>query len=185
MEKEMDTYKQQLLTGLADYFDQSELQEGSVFVLGCSTSEIIGERIGSHSTLAVGEMIVSTLLQKLKERKLFLAVQGCEHINRALVVERQVAERFGFEIVTVVPSLQAGGAAATAAYHLLEDPVVVEKIVATGGIDIGDTFIGMHVKHVQIPVRTTIKEIGAAHTTYVRSRPKLIGGPRAVYEEPA
>lgn len=182
MEMEIRTYKQQLITGLTSYFQQSELREGSVFVLGCSTSEIVGERIGSHSTLAVGELVVAELLEMLNNRALFLAVQGCEHINRALVIEREAAVAYGFEIVTVVPSLQAGGAAATAAYRLFRDPVVVEHIVAAGGIDIGDTSIGMHVKHVQIPVRTTVKEIGAAHTTYLKSRPKLIGGPRAVYE---
>lgn len=182
MEEEISTYKQQLVRGLTEYFEQSKLREGSVFVLGCSTSEIIGERIGSHSTLVVGELVVDTLRKMLNDKQLFLAVQGCEHINRALVIEREAAERFGFEIVTVVPSLQAGGAAATAAYRSFADPVVVEHIVAAGGIDIGDTSIGMHVKHVQIPVRTSVKEMGAAHTTYLKSRPKLIGGPRAVYE---
>lgn len=179
--EEISTYRQQLVTALTDYFEQNRLQEGAVFVLGCSTSEIIGQRIGSHSTLSVGEMVIKTLQELLSEKKLFLAVQGCEHINRSLVIEREAAERFGFETVTVIPSLQAGGAAATAAYRAFSDPVVVEHIVAAGGIDIGDTSIGMHVKHVQIPVRTSIKEIGAAHTTFLTSRPKLIGGPRAIY----
>ncbi|WP_086347485.1 TIGR01440 family protein [Candidatus Enterococcus clewellii] len=180
--EEINTYREQLKTGLNEYFTENHLSKGSLFVLGCSTSEIIGERIGSHSTLSVGVMVIDTLLEVLRGKEVFLAVQGCEHINRALVIEREVAEHFGFELVTVVPSLQAGGAAATAAYRSFSDPVVVEHITAVGGIDIGDTSIGMHVKHVQIPVRTSVKQIGAAHTTYLSSRPKLIGGPRAVYE---
>ncbi|MBL1228587.1 TIGR01440 family protein [Enterococcus sp. BWB1-3] len=181
MEKELYTYQRQLETGMNEYFAQYPMEEGKIFVLGCSTSEILGERIGKHSTLAVGQVVVETLKSILTERGLNLAVQGCEHINRALVVEKAVAEKFDFEIVTVIPSLQAGGAATAAAYHSFEKPVIVEKVVSNGGIDIGDTFIGMHVKHVQIPVRTSVKEIGKAHTTYLASRPKLIGGPRAVY----
>ena len=182
MEMELATYEVQLKTGLDEYFAQYPMVSGQLFVLGCSTSEVIGEQIGKHSTLAVGQLIVKTLKQMLDEQRVFLAVQGCEHINRALVMERQAAEQMGCEIVTVLPSLHAGGAASVAAYRLCKDPVVVEHIVAQGGMDIGDTSIGMHVKHVQIPVRTSIKEIGQAHTTYLASRPKLIGGARAVYE---
>lgn len=181
MEKELCTYQKQLETGMNEYFAQYTMEEGKIFVLGCSTSEILGERIGQHSTLAVGQVIVETLKSILTEQGLSLAVQGCEHINRALVVEKAAAERWGFDAVTVIPSLQAGGAATVAAYHSFEEPVIVEKIVSSGGIDIGDTFIGMHVKHVQIPIRTSVKKIGKAHTTYLASRPKLIGGPRAVY----
>lgn len=108
-------------------------------------------------------------------------MQGCEHINRSLVVEREAAERYDLEIVTVKPALHAGGACAVAAYDRAEDPVMVEHITAKAGMDIGDTFIGQHIKHVQIPVRLDIDQIGAAHATFVRSRPKLIGGPRAIY----
>lgn len=111
-----------------------------------------------------------------------LAVQGCEHINRALAVEREVAQAHGWEIVKVVPALHAGGAAQIAAFEQLKDPVEIEHITAQAGMDIGDTAIGMHVKFVQVPVRTKIAAIGAAHTTYLRSRPKLIGGQRAQYE---
>ncbi|MGC6769741.1 TIGR01440 family protein [Enterococcus sp. LJL128] len=167
---------------MKEYFAQFSLSEGDVFVLGCSSSEVIGEQIGKHSTLEIGEAIVQTLLEVLRDKGVFLAVQGCEHINRSLVLEQAAAKRLGLEIVSVVPSMAAGGAAATAAYRLFESPVMVEKITAVGGIDIGDTFIGMHVRHVQIPIRTSVKEIGAAHTTYLASRPKLIGGPRASYE---
>ena len=110
-------------------------------------------------------------------------MQGCEHINRALVIEQAAAEKYGFEIVTVKPALHAGGACSVAAYERFDDPVMVEHVVAKAGIDIGDTFIGQHIKHVQIPVRVGITEIGGAHVTCVRSRPKLIGGPRAQYPD--
>ena len=118
----------------------------------------------------------------MKPRKLYLAVQGCEHLNRALVVERKIAEEKNFEIVTVFPSEHAGGSCQIAAFEQMDDPVEVEHVIAQAGMDIGDTSIGMHVKFVQIPVRTSVKEIGFAHATYLRSRPKLIGGERAKYK---
>jgi len=111
-----------------------------------------------------------------------LAVQGCEHINRSLVVERQVAIDKNLEIVSVVPALHAGGAASIAAFKQFTDPVEVEHVVAQAGIDFGDTFIGMHVKFVQVPVRPSITELGSAHVTALRSRPKYVGGPRANYD---
>jgi len=108
-------------------------------------------------------------------------VQGCEHLNRALVVERRIAEKKNWEIVSVLPSLHAGGACSVAAFKYFEDPVEVESVIGQAGIDIGDTSIGMHIKHVQVPVRPTKKELGHAHVTALRSRPKYIGGPRAAY----
>lgn len=179
---ELERYQQQLTQALEEYFEQVTLEKNDLFVLGCSSSEVSGGIIGKNSNFDIGKMIVSTIKNKLTEKGLHLAVQGCEHINRALVIEREVAKHHSFEIVSVVPALHAGGAASVAAFQLFDDPVVVEKITAQGGIDIGDTSIGMHIQHVQVPVRTTVKEIGGAHTTYLRSRPKLIGGTRAKYE---
>ena len=156
---------------------------GALCVIGCSTSEIAGERIGSASNADVARAVMDGLLPVLKAAGVCVAVQGCEHINRALVIERAAAEKYGFEIVTVKPALHAGGACSVAAYERFDDPVMVEHVVAKAGIDIGDTFIGQHIKHVQIPVRVGITEIGGAHVTCVRSRPKLIGGPRAQYPD--
>lgn len=174
--------KKQLTVGLNEYLDKTELDSGSLFVLGLSTSEVQGDLIGSHSDIDVGRTIVNTVGSILEPLGIDLAVQGCQHINRALVVERRVAKELGFEIVTVFPQIHAGGAGQIAAFERFNDPVEVEHIVAAGGMDIGDTEIAMHVKFVQIPVRTSIKEIGKAHTTYLSSRPKLIGGARAKYE---
>ena len=166
---------------LEDVLAQAHLEAGDLFVLGCSTSEVVGGVIGKNSSQEVGEWIVDTLKTELDRRHISLAVQGCEHLNRALVVERQVAKEHHLEIVSVVPSLHAGGACSVAAFKFFEDPVEVEALTAKAGIDIGDTSIGMHVKHVQVPVRPSIRTLGSAHVTALRSRPKYIGGPRASY----
>lgn len=158
------------------------LTSGDLFVLGCSTSEVMGGQIGKNSSAEVGEWIVSAVLSIVKPKGIFLAVQGCEHLNRALVVERAIADVHHFEEVAVVPQLHAGGACSVAAFHQFDQPIEVEHICAKAGIDIGDTAIGMHVKHVQVPFRPSIKELGGAHVTALTSRPKYIGGPRAHYE---
>ena len=183
MQVELQTIKEQVTLVANRLLEVANLREGDVFVLGCSSSEICGGQIGKASSAEVGQTVIEALLPILKEKGLYLAVQGCEHINRALVIERAAAEKYGFEIVTVKPALHAGGACSVAAYERFDDPVMVEHVVVKAGIDIGDTFIGQHIKHVQIPVRVGITEIGGAHVTCVRSRPKLIGGPRAQYPD--
>lgn len=180
MEKE--TLQKDLTVIVNDVLEQANLKKGDIFVLGCSTSEVVGGHIGKNSSAEVGSWIIETLKQILDEKGIYLAVQGCEHLNRALVVERELADKKGWEIVSVVPALHAGGACSVAAFEQFADPVEVEHIVAQAGVDIGDTSIGMHVKHVQVPVRPSLKELGSAHVTALRSRPKYIGGPRAQYE---
>ena len=160
---------------------QANLKAGSILVVGCSSSEIVGEAIGQASNAEVGKVVIENLKQITDTHQIFLAVQCCEHLNRALVIEEEVAQKFGFEIVSVIPVLKAGGACATAAYNMFTKPVVVEQIVAQAGIDIGDTNIGMHVARVQVPVRLEIKNIGHAHVSALRCRPKFIGGERAIY----
>ena len=168
---------------LLDVLDKAALVEGDIFVLGLSSSEVVGGHIGQSSSLEVGQVIVKTILDILEEKGIFLAVQGCEHLNRALVVERALADKKDLEIVNVLPTLHAGGSGQLAAFQYMKDPVEVEFIVAQAGLDIGDTAIGMHIKHVQIPIRPILKELGAAHVTALASRPKLIGGARAAYLE--
>lgn len=181
MEIQMEEIKKLVAQAANGLLETAGLEAGDILVLGCSSSEICGGKIGKASNEAVGEAVIGTLLSILRPQGIYLAVQGCEHINRALVIEKEAALRYGFEIVTVVPALHAGGACAMTAYRMAQAPVVIEHVTAQAGIDIGDTFIGMHVKHVQIPVRLPVKEIGNAHVTYLRSRPKLIGGERAQY----
>ncbi|HEA4503487.1 TPA: TIGR01440 family protein [Enterococcus faecium] len=177
-EKELND---QLTEIVNDILAEAHLKKGDLFVLGCSTSEVVGGHIGKNSSAEVGQWIIRTLKELLDPKEIALAVQGCEHLNRALVVERTVAEAKNFEIVSVVPALHAGGACSVAAFDQFNDPVEVEHVVGQAGIDIGDTSIGMHIKHVQVPVRPRLKTLGQAHVTALRSRPKYIGGPRANY----
>ena len=159
--------------------DMARLRPGEILIVGCSTSEIRGERIGTASSREVAEAVYAGLGPVVEEHAIFLAVQCCEHLNRALVVERACAERYGLEIVSVLPHLKAGGALATLAMELTADAVVVEIIAAHAGIDIGDTFIGMHLRRVAVPVRSDIRSIGQARLTMARTRPRYIGGERA------
>lgn len=179
----LENWQQDLSNLLADFSAQAGLDKEDVVVIGCSTSEVIGEKIGTAGSEDVAKMIFQTLSDLKNTTGAHFAFQCCEHLNRALVIEKEVAKAKGFEEVTVIPVRQAGGAMATFAYQNMENPVVVEFIKADAGIDIGDTFIGMHLKHVAVPLRSKIKQVGAAHVTMAKTRPKLIGGTRAVYED--
>lgn len=178
---DLELLRSQACEALQGLLDVAHLKPGNIVVVGCSTSEVIGQKIGSASNLEVARAIMDGLLPLIEENGLFLAVQCCEHLNRALVVEEACAERYGLEIVSVIPHPKAGGALATVAMERFTRPVVVEAISAHAGLDIGDTFIGMHLKRVAVPVRLPIKSIGEAHLTLARTRPKLIGGERAKY----
>ncbi len=157
------------------------MKRGSILVVGCSSSEVAGGRIGKDSSEEIGQIIFQTAKRITDEMGVFLACQCCEHLNRALVVENACAEKYGYEPVCVVPWLHGGGSFATAAYHHFTEPVVVEHIKASAGIDIGDTLIGMHLKDVAVPVHFSQQKIGDAHVVAAYSRPKLIGGERAHY----
>ncbi len=156
---------------------------GDLFILGCSSSEIVGLEIGKGSSQEAGQAVIQTLLPLLARHGFHLAVQGCEHINRSLVVEREIMLRDGLEEVNVLPALHAGGAAAVAAYQLMKDPVMVEFAQGSLGMDIGDTEIGMHIRFVQRPVRLEVTHIGQARLTSLMYRPKLIGGERALHQK--
>ncbi|GAA0320041.1 TIGR01440 family protein [Bacillus carboniphilus] len=166
---------------LQEFESQVSLNQKKILVIGCSTSEIAGERIGTAGTDQVAEMIFQELKELQGRTGVHLSFQCCEHLNRALVVEEATAEKYGLEPVTVIPVRKAGGAMATFAYKHFQKPVVVESLQAHAGIDIGDTFIGMHLKAVAVPIRVSKKEVGHAHVTLASTRPKLIGGERAVY----
>jgi uncharacterized protein (TIGR01440 family) len=183
MKPEIEIWRSQLQHILKDFKEQANLSKGKVIIIGCSTSEVIGERIGTAGSEEVAELIFGELTSLVSETGAELAFQGCEHINRALVVERETAIRLSLDEVTVIPVRTAGGAMAAYAFHHFNDPVMVECIKADAGIDIGDTFIGMHLKHVAVPLRTKEKSLGRAHVTMAKTRPKLIGGARAVYND--
>ncbi|KZZ83830.1 MULTISPECIES: TIGR01440 family protein [Bacillaceae] len=180
---EVEVWRSELQTILKDLENQVTFEKNSLFVIGCSTSEVIGEKIGTAGTFDAAAMIFEELSHFSKKHGISLAFQCCEHLNRALVVEKTAAETHGLEPVTVIPVRKAGGAMATHAYKSMTNPLVVEHIKAAAGLDIGDTFIGMHLKHVAVPIRSSLNKIGHAHVTMAKTRPKLIGGVRAVYEE--
>ncbi|WP_283679894.1 TIGR01440 family protein [Lentilactobacillus sp. Marseille-Q4993] len=179
---DINQVKNDLNEVLDEYFEKVDFPKNGLFVVGCSTSEIRGEWKGTSSSLEVGAAVYETIANRVTEHNGHIAIQGCEHINRSLLMEREVAESHGFEEVAVVPAIHAGGGTQVAAYQRMNDPVEVEHITAFGGIDIGGTEIGMHVKFVQIPVRLTHRTAGSANVVCLKSRPKLVGGTRAQYE---
>ena len=152
-----------------------------LLVVGCSTSEIYGGVIGHASQPNLGEDVAGAILETAKRLGFDVAFQCCEHLNRALVMEEKAAEKYGYEIVSAVPHPKAGGSCASAAYRMMESPVLVEAVSADAGLDIGQTLIGMHLKRVAVPVRLSMDKIGSALLTAARTRPALIGGERAKY----
>lgn len=175
--------KKEAAEAFEELLSQSHFRKGSLIVIGGSSSEIRGGRIGKDSSYEVGTAVVETLMEIAEKNGLRLAFQCCEHLNRALIVERETAEKYGYEEVTVVPWLHGGGSFATNAYYHFGDPVAVEEIKADGGLDIGLTLIGMHLKRVAVPVHLTHNRVGEAIVTGARTRPPLIGGERARYKK--
>ena len=174
--------KEQARTAVAELVEAAKLKEGDIFVIGCSSSEVVGVRIGKGSDINAAEAVYEGVMSVLEPKGIFLAAQCCEHLNRAVIVERE-ALLPGAEIVNVVPQPHAGGSFAVTAYKNAKCPVAVEEIKADAGMDIGGTLIGMQLKKVAVPVRLSIKQIGEAPLICARTRPKFIGGSRAVYDD--
>ena len=177
----LDTILEQLRACAEELIAVSKVKPGKIFVLGCSTSEVLGSKIGTGGSSQVAVAMFKALKAVTDAHGLHLAVQCCEHLNRSLVVEAETAERFNLTEVTVRPMPHAGGAMGTAAYENFADPVVVEDVVAQLGLDVGQTLIGMHLQRVAVPVRLQYKQIGEAVLTAARTRPPLVGGERAKY----
>lgn len=180
MYEEITNQARQALTEL---LRQANLAPGALLVVGCSSSEMVGVRIGKGSSLEAAQAAFAGIYPLLQEHGIHLAVQCCEHLNRALILERAVAESRGYEIVNAVPQVHAGGSFAVTAWNAFSDPVAVESIRAEAGMDIGGPLIGMHLRPVAVPVRTGVDHIGQAIVLCARTRPKYIGGPRAAYQE--
>ena len=170
-------------TVVTELLEQAKLKPGALLVIGCSSSEMVGQRIGKGSSMEAAQAAFKGIYPVLQEQGIHLAVQCCEHLNRSLIMERAVAEARGYEIVNVMPQPHAGGSFAVTAWNTFSDPVAVETIVADAGIDIGSTLIGMHLRRVAVPVRTSVKYIGEAVVVCARTRAKYVGGPRAIYQE--
>ena len=180
---EMEKITERVDQALAELIAAGSLHPGAIIVLGVSTSEVAGRHIGTSGSMEIASAIYEGVRRAREKVAFYPAFQCCEHLNRALVIEQELLLRHtDFEPVSVIPVRKAGGAMATYAYRHLSNPVVVETVRAHAGIDIGATLIGMHLRVVAVPVRPTIKRIGAASLHMAYSRPKLIGGPRAVYD---
>lgn len=173
---------EQAKTAVTELVETAGLSAGNLFVIGCSSSEIAGHRIGTDSSVEIGQTVFQAIYPVLKAKGIYLAAQCCEHLNRAIILEKEAARKYGLEIVNAVPQPKAGGSFATAAYRGLEHPVAVEEIAAQAGIDIGGTLIGMHLARVAVPVRLSVNKIGDAPILCARTRPKFIGGERAHYD---
>ena len=173
--------KESLKTAARELIEAAGLKRGNIVAVGCSTSEVIGEKIGTSSVKELGEEIYKSLAAEFGKDGIYIAAQCCEHLNRAIIIEREAAPRA--YVCNAVPQPKAGGSFATAAYANMKDPIAVESIVADAGMDIGDTLIGMHVRPVVVPCRIATKKIGEAHLVCARSRAKFIGGERAHYDD--
>lgn len=173
----------QAKNAVEELLDVANLRSGALFVVGCSSSELVGEHIGKGSSMDAAKAVFDGIYPVLKERGIYLAAQCCEHLNRALILETEAAEKFGYDIVNIRPWAHAGGSFATTVWESLDNPAAVEHIRAAAGMDIGDTLIGMHLKDVAVPVRLSIKRIGEANLVCARTRPRFIGGERARYNE--
>ena len=162
----LEELTEQAKLAVEQVLDAAKLERGGLFVVGCSSSEVCGSKIGTNSSLETAQAVLAGIYPVLKERGIYLAAQCCEHLNRAIIIEREAAQKFGYEEVNVVPQ-----------------PVAVEEVHADAGMDIGGTLIGMHLKRVAVPVRIAVKQIGEANLLCARTRPKFIGGVRAHYDE--
>ena len=182
MENNLNEIQLQARTAVTELLETARLHKGDILVIGCSSSEIMGGQIGHASSLDAAKAVFAGMDPVLKENGIYLAAQCCEHLNRALILERECAEKYGYEIVNVHPQPKAGGSFATTAWDHFEQPVAVEHVKAHAGMDIGATLIGMHLKDVAVPVRLSIDHIGQAILICARTRAKFIGGSRAVYD---
>ena len=182
----LQTITQNAETAVRELIEAAHLTAGQLLVIGCSSSEMVGERIGKNSSMEAAVALYEAIAPILAEHGILLSAQCCEHLNRALVVERTTAEKFGYEPVWVKPQPKAGGSFATIVWERMTDPVAVERIQAHAGMDVGATLIGMHLRRVAVPVRLSVSRIGEAPLVCARTRPAYIGGPRAQYqtEEP-
>ena len=182
---DLSLIREQSAQAAREIIEAAHLREGDLFVVGCSSSEVQGDRIGTHTSVDVAGALYEGIAGVLDEKGIRLAAQCCEHLNRALVVDRDTMEKYGFEQVNAIPQPNhAGGAFATVTYEKRPDPVLVESINARAkaGIDIGGTLIGMHIRPVAVPLRISLRKIGDAHIVCARYRPKYVGGQRAIYD---
>lgn len=179
---DLEKYENEAYEAASELIEKAKPKAGAIFVVGCSTSAILGSNPGTSSAPEVGRAAMAGVRRACLERSLYLAAQCCEHLNRAVVLEREAAEKYGCEEVNAIPQPKAGGSFATALWAALREPCAVERVRASLGMDIGGVLIGMQLREVAVPVPLSHKTIGEARLTAARTRPKYVGGERAVYD---
>ncbi|MBQ7916168.1 MAG: TIGR01440 family protein [Firmicutes bacterium] len=167
---------------MEELLEAAAVKPGDIVVIGCSTSEVLGSKIGTYSSEETAQQLYAAIAPVIEAKGCYLAAQCCEHLNRSLIIEAEAAEKYGYEPVWVVPKPKAGGSFGTTAWKQMKHPVAVEHVRAVCGMDIGGTLIGMHLKEVAVPVRLSVSQIGEARIICAKTRPKYVGGPRACYE---
>lgn len=177
----LDQIRKQANTAISELFEEAKPEKGEIFVLGCSSSEITGYNIGTHSSFDAAKAVLEGIKPVIEKYEIYLAAQCCEHLNRCVILENEAVIKYNLEPVNVVPQPKAGGSMATAVFEYFKRPAAVEIVKASLGIDIGGTLIGMQLRHVAVPVKLSINKIGEANIVCARTRPKFIGGERAVY----
>ena len=175
----IEQIKKEARIALEELFEVANLEKDDIVVIGCSSSEVLGKKVGTYSSLEVGRALVDTLYPMIKEKGLYMAAQCCEHLNRSVIIEKSAVRLWGLERVNVKPQLHAGGAMSL--WDTLEEPVAVERVQAAAGMDIGSVLIGMQLRPVAVPVRTSVNTIGGARLTVARTHPRFVGGERALY----
>lgn len=179
----LENVKQEAKDALEELLQVSKAKEGQLVIIGCSTSEVAGQKIGTYSNVDLAKAIFDGLYEVAKAHNVYLGIQCCEHLNRSIIIENSYAQKHNIEQVNVVPQPKAGGSLATVAFKEFDNAVVVEEVKADCGIDIGGTLIGMHLKKVAVPVRLKTSKIGQANIICARTRAKFVGGERAIYNE--
>ena len=183
---EQNELKQEIFAALTAAVDAlveaGGIQPGGMIVLGCSTSEVAGARIGKGSVPELGDVIAEAMLTACGKHGLYAAFQCCEHLNRAIVMEQAALMARGLMQVKAIPQPKAGGSVPAAAWKRLTAPVLTPFVQADAAIDVGDTLVGMHIRPVAVPLRIDTDKVGHANLVMAYSRLPYIGGSRAVYE---
>ena len=163
--------------------EHGRLKTGATIVLGCSTSEVAGGVIGHDSVPELGRTLAAGFIDTCESLGMNAAIQCCEHLNRALVMEQSTLDRLRLTQVNVRPVPTAGGSTGAAAYERFAHPAMALNIQADAALDVGDTLVGMHIRPVAVPLRMDGAQVGKAHVVMAYSRFPLIGGERAQYPE--
>lgn len=92
---DLDKIGQEIAEDVEELISKAGGKSGQVLVVGCSTSEVLGSRIGTGGSMKLAKVLYTTIRKVARKHKIIVAAQCCEHLNRALVVEEKAMEKFG------------------------------------------------------------------------------------------